>query len=201
MACASDPNHLPASMGYEHRLTQRELSSIKALDDEWTQSFARVETPDFADACSLSAQQLTRRLRELAHRFKCLHMSCALQLRGVPVDDAGIGPSPQPWEAPWRNPPTLRAEVTPCLLTTALGDICGWRTQKNGRFLRRIVPTEKYRKEQLCGRSTFLVLICDGGEKYLDTVFHDEWMEERDLRDATVVNELDQLVEQLTVPA
>lgn len=49
--------------------------------------------------------------------------------------------------------------------------------------------------------STFVVMVCDGGEKYLDTVFNDEWMDERDLLDATVADELDQLVEQLAVPA
>jgi cystathionine beta-synthase len=49
--------------------------------------------------------------------------------------------------------------------------------------------------------STFVVMVCDGGEKYLDTVFNDEWMDERDLLDATVADELDQLVEQLAGPA
>ncbi|MBJ7312502.1 cysteine synthase family protein [Rugamonas sp. CCM 8940] len=45
--------------------------------------------------------------------------------------------------------------------------------------------------------STFVVLICDGGEKYLDTVFNDEWMAERDLIDLSVGPELDQLIAQM----
>jgi Fe(II)/alpha-ketoglutarate-dependent arginine beta-hydroxylase len=173
---------------YEHRLTQRDLASINALVDELTQSFGSVETPEFADACSLSAQQLPRHLRELAHRFKYLHLPCgAVLLRGVPVDDAGIGPSPQHWDAPWRNPPTLREEVTQCLLTAALGDIFGWRTQENGRFLRHIVPVEKERNEQLGGsssvtlvwhneeafhefRSDFLSILCYRNEEQAETI-------------------------------
>ena len=46
--------------------------------------------------------------------------------------------------------------------------------------------------------STFVVLICDGGEKYLDTVFNDDWMNERSLIDPAVAIELDQLIRQLT---
>ncbi|GIZ51980.1 cysteine synthase family protein [Noviherbaspirillum aridicola] len=46
--------------------------------------------------------------------------------------------------------------------------------------------------------STFVVLICDGGEKYLDTVFNDDWMRERDLLDPAVGEELEQLIEQLS---
>ncbi|WP_260464126.1 cysteine synthase family protein [Burkholderia sp. Bp8963] len=39
--------------------------------------------------------------------------------------------------------------------------------------------------------STLVVLVCDGGEKYLDTVFNDEWMHERDLLDDSIARELD----------
>jgi len=46
--------------------------------------------------------------------------------------------------------------------------------------------------------STIVVLVCDGGEKYLDTVFNDEWMNERGLIDPAIDGELDALMEQLT---
>jgi len=49
--------------------------------------------------------------------------------------------------------------------------------------------------------STLVVLVCDGGEKYLDTVFNDAWMREHDLLDPKIDDELDQLVEQLTARA
>lgn len=43
----------------------------------------------------------------------------------------------------------------------------------------------------LPARATLVALICDGGEKYLDTVFNDNWMHERDLLDADIARELD----------
>ncbi|MDY7579991.1 TauD/TfdA family dioxygenase [Herbaspirillum sp. RTI4] len=140
---------------YVHCLAPRERLSIEAIVDELLHNFGSVETAEFADACSLSAQQLPRRLRELAHRFKYMHLQCgAVLLRGIAVDDHRIGPSPQHWDAPWRNPPTLREEVTQCLLSAVLGDIFGWRTQENGRFLRHIVPVLKESEEQLGGGSS-----------------------------------------------
>jgi len=38
--------------------------------------------------------------------------------------------------------------------------------------------------------STTVVLVCDGGEKYLDTVFNEEWMTANGLCDPNVANEL-----------
>jgi cystathionine beta-synthase len=49
--------------------------------------------------------------------------------------------------------------------------------------------------------STLVVLVCDGGEKYLDTVFNDEWMSEHNLIDPAMDAELDALIEQLTACA
>jgi cystathionine beta-synthase len=45
--------------------------------------------------------------------------------------------------------------------------------------------------ESLPPDSTLVVLVCDGGEKYLDSVFNDDWMRERDLLDDSVAGELD----------
>ncbi|EMD28640.1 PLP-dependent cysteine synthase family protein [Amycolatopsis azurea] len=38
--------------------------------------------------------------------------------------------------------------------------------------------------------TTIVVLVCDGGERYLDTVFNDEWMADNGLFDAQVVDRL-----------
>lgn len=46
--------------------------------------------------------------------------------------------------------------------------------------------------------STVVVLVCDGGEKYLDTVFNDEWMAVNDLYSERVVRELDSLLQSPT---
>jgi Fe(II)/alpha-ketoglutarate-dependent arginine beta-hydroxylase len=171
-----------------HPLKPREVACVEQLVDRLAQSFGSVETTEFADACALASHELPRPLRELAHRFRQLHLPCgAVLIRGVPVDDRRIGPSPAHWDATWRNPPTLREEIAQCLLTAALGDIFGWRTQENGRFLRHIVPIAKDCNEQLGGSSSvtlvwhneeafhehrcdFLSIVCYRNEERAETI-------------------------------
>lgn len=45
--------------------------------------------------------------------------------------------------------------------------------------------------------STMVALVNDGGEKYLDTVFNDDWMRERDLLSADTEREVDELLTKL----
>jgi Fe(II)/alpha-ketoglutarate-dependent arginine beta-hydroxylase len=75
-----------------------------------------------------------------------------------------------------------------CLVTALLGDIFGWRTQENGRFLRHIVPIERDSAEQLGGgssvtlvwhneeafheqRAEFLSLLCYRNDERAQTIF------------------------------
>lgn len=46
--------------------------------------------------------------------------------------------------------------------------------------------------------STTVVLVCDGGEKYLNTVFNDEWMNTHCLADAAIAEELASLLPRAT---
>ncbi|MET9422322.1 MULTISPECIES: hypothetical protein [unclassified Streptomyces] len=39
-----------------------------------------------------------------------------------------------------------------------------------------------------------VALINDGGEEYMDTVFNDEWIEERDLLNGEVEREIEELL-------
>lgn len=57
------------------------------------------------------------------------------------------------------------------------------------------------RAEAAAPGSTMVVLVCDGGEKYLDTVFNDDWLRERNLLDPGIGHELDALVGQMQAPA
>ncbi|MFD8982989.1 cysteine synthase family protein [Streptomyces sp. NPDC059564] len=45
--------------------------------------------------------------------------------------------------------------------------------------------------------STMVALVNDGGEKYMDTVFNDDWMRERDLLDPDTEREVDELLTKL----
>ncbi|MFF8805610.1 cysteine synthase family protein [Streptomyces omiyaensis] len=53
------------------------------------------------------------------------------------------------------------------------------------------------RMADLPPETTMVAFVNDGGEKYMDTVFNDEWMNARDLIDPTVEREIDELLTKL----
>jgi cystathionine beta-synthase len=56
------------------------------------------------------------------------------------------------------------------------------------------------RLEALPAGSTVVALVCDAGEKYLDSVFDDEWMRARDLLDPVTEQGIEQLIDSHTCP-
>jgi cystathionine beta-synthase len=53
------------------------------------------------------------------------------------------------------------------------------------------------RMSSLAPGTTMVALVNDGGEKYMDTVFDDDWMHARDLIDPAVEREIDELLTEL----
>lgn len=41
-----------------------------------------------------------------------------------------------------------------------------------------------------------VILLCDGGEKYLNNIFNDEWMKKNDLIDLSIPKLLDSFIEE-----
>ncbi|WP_419690097.1 TauD/TfdA family dioxygenase [Burkholderia theae] len=172
-----------------YELRDDEVARLADISQELIAQYDSVESVAFANDCMLAAQELPRSLRSLAHRYRQLELPCSvLLLRGMPVDDTRIGPSPLHWDAPWRNPRSLNEEVMQCLMTSLLGDMFGWRTQENGRFLRHIVPIRKDHAEQLGGgssvtlvwhneeafhehRADFLSILCYRNDERAETIF------------------------------
>lgn len=144
-------------------LSDDEKGCISNLIDQLAEQFDMVETTEFAEECAIRAQELPIALRRFLYQFKTLqlHKGAAL-IQGYEIDETRIGPTPAHWDQPWRNAAVLREEIYQCLITSAVGDLFGWVTQENGRFMRHIVPIEKDANEQL------------GAGSAVDLVWHNE---------------------------
>lgn len=149
----------PLKQLYRESIHANEISVFEELIADLKSSFKSVEQAYFADCCQLIAHELPIRIRKLFNDFRNQRLNNGyMVLEGFPIDDVNIGDTPQHWDSPWINPMTLREEIFQCLISSALGDIFGWLTQENGRFLRHIVPIEKDRFEQLGGSSDVILL-------------------------------------------
>jgi Fe(II)/alpha-ketoglutarate-dependent arginine beta-hydroxylase len=136
-----------------------ELVEIESLIKSLQKEFKTTEDKEFANACHLVAQEMPRRIRKQLNDFRNQRIEAGyLLLQGFEIDDEWIGPTPAHWDAPWIYPRILREEIFQCLISSCMGDLFGWRTQENGRYLRHIVPIEKDKNEQLGGSSNVVLL-------------------------------------------
>ncbi|MBT2421073.1 TauD/TfdA family dioxygenase [Streptomyces sp. ISL-22] len=76
-------------------------------------------------------------------------------LRGLPVDDAGIGPTPASWATAGDR--AAEWDVILLLLATAMGHPIAWEGQQEGRFVHNIVPSPGHEEEQTGASSTVLL--------------------------------------------
>lgn len=140
-------------------LSKNECEEIEAIIEQLQYKYNSVESDEFATDCFLMAHRLPYRLRKQLNDFRNQRINGGyLLVQGFALNDDSIGPTPAHWDAPWNNSLSFREEIFQCLMSSCLGDIFGWLTQENGRFLRHIVPIEKDKNEQLGGSSNVTLL-------------------------------------------
>jgi Fe(II)/alpha-ketoglutarate-dependent arginine beta-hydroxylase len=88
----------------------------------------------FADA------ELPPRLRRFLETFRRTEAASGLLVRGFPVDDDAVGPTPDHWEHAVGPGPTLEQEVMLAMCATALGEPFTFSTLQLGRMIQNILP-------------------------------------------------------------
>ena len=140
-------------------LSEQDCEQIESIIERLQAQYTSTESDEFATACYLMAQSMPYHLRKQLNDFRNQRVPGGyLVVKGFSIDDEQIGATPSHWDAPWERPKTLREEIYHCLISSCLGDIFGWLTQENGRFIRHIVPIEKDKNEQLGGSSNVTLL-------------------------------------------
>ncbi|MFE9764501.1 TauD/TfdA family dioxygenase [Streptomyces sp. NPDC005808] len=76
-------------------------------------------------------------------------------LRGLPVDDAAIGPTPGHWSTAADAGAVY--DVVLLLLSTVMGTPIAWEGQQDGRFVHNIVPSPGHEEEQTGASSSVLL--------------------------------------------
>jgi hypothetical protein len=113
---------------------------------------------------SAARPELLRRVASSAARLgKTIHQACRpvdtadglYMLRGLPVDDGEIGPTPGSWATAGDR--AAAWDVILLLLATAMGRPIAWDGQQEGRFVHNIVPAPGHEQEQTGASSTVLL--------------------------------------------
>lgn len=105
------------------------------------------------------SSELLDTLPTLAHRlppslvaelqeFRTAESASALVIRGVPVDDGRIGPTPAGWQDVPRDTEAEAHAVLMMLASAHLGDVFGWSTLQSGRLVHDVLPMAEHEDSQ-----------------------------------------------------
>ena len=130
--------------------TSAEVVQTQALIRDLIRSGRGAEHPELLRDAELLCHEMPRRLRRRLLDFKHQEpVSGALLLKGWPVDERRIGPTPQHWRAipePERAAPEAMLLM---LVSTLLGDPIAWATQQDAHVVHHVLPIQEHEGEQL----------------------------------------------------
>ncbi|MFG2957946.1 TauD/TfdA family dioxygenase [Streptomyces sp. NPDC048291] len=132
-----------------HELTeaaQNLLSSTGPLKDDLDWSRLLAQVPRTAASLSADIHHVCRPVDSAAGLFV---------VRGIPVVDETIGPTPRHWSSAGRAGALY--DVVLLLLSTVMGTPIAWEGQQDGRFVHNIVPSPGHEAEQTGASSSVLL--------------------------------------------
>ncbi|KPC64156.1 hypothetical protein ADL29_14205 [Streptomyces chattanoogensis] len=130
-----------------------ELQEIEELlDDIAHDTFTAGAADPGGEAFYREGKELTTRLpaglRRFLYTFRTEEPAAAAIVRGLPVDDAAIGPTPAHWRAAAASPAGRREEAYLALVGLALGEPFTWSTLQQGRMIQNVLPIAGEEAEQ-----------------------------------------------------
>jgi Fe(II)/alpha-ketoglutarate-dependent arginine beta-hydroxylase len=145
------PNHDPLEE-HMHRatLSQEEIRAIRALLAEVATQYTSVEDADFIRNAAIIAHELPRRIRVFLDDFKRLELPpCLCVISAFPLDNVGIGPTPEHWKSKSKHSSTLESEMLFVLFGSLLGDLIGWAMQQGGHLIHEVMPIKSDENTQI----------------------------------------------------
>ncbi|MFC7310691.1 guanitoxin biosynthesis L-enduracididine beta-hydroxylase GntD [Streptomyces monticola] len=104
--------------------------------------------PLFHDQTWNHIGQLPTELRAFLEDFRRNDPAAACKIRGFPVDDTAVGPTPHSWAEAAASTSTRREELFMGLLGRCLGDVFSWSTLQGGRLIHNVLPIAGEESEQ-----------------------------------------------------
>jgi L-asparagine oxygenase len=97
-------------------------------------------SPGFYDRHWAAVEGLPPGLRRFLESFRRTESSAACLVRGLPVDDQAIGPTPGHWEDAAASDGAIHEELALALCGIALGEPFTWATLQSGQIIQNILP-------------------------------------------------------------
>ena len=139
-------------------ISAEEVRALKGLLSDVSHQYKSVEDPGFLDEVSVIAHEVPRALRSFLNNFKRQEPpGGACLIKGYPVDDRTIGPTPEHWKHKSEISPTLEQELLMMLFGSLLGDAIAWATQQDAHLIHDVLPIKADEDKQISTGSNQVV--------------------------------------------
>lgn len=129
-------------------LDAADRSALHTLATSVLAEYGSVSAPELFDDLPSLAHRLPRSLVKALQHFRASEEAPALVVRGVPVDDDRIGPTPQDWRDVPRDTEAEVHAMSMLLASAHLGDVFGWSTLQDGRLVHDVLPMPGHEDSQ-----------------------------------------------------
>lgn len=123
-------------------LDSAERRDFNTLIADCLTSGADPAAASFYDAAWSVLPRVPEGVREVLEGFRLREPAAGCMLRGFPVDDQAVGPTPADWSEAAASPRTRREELFVALIVACLGDAFNWGTLQRGRLVQHILPIQ-----------------------------------------------------------
>jgi Fe(II)/alpha-ketoglutarate-dependent arginine beta-hydroxylase len=145
---AKPSTYSPAETVAYFDLEEKESRQVDDLLGELAGRYRSAEDHEFVAASPRYAARLPERLLDAVDEFRREETSASLLVRGLVIDDAGIGPTPLSWRQQANPVSTLRQEIYLLLAGALLGDVFGWSTLQDARLVHDVLPMPAEKNQQ-----------------------------------------------------
>lgn len=121
-------------------LDDADRSALRTLTASVLARYGSSSAPELFDDLPSQGHRLPSSLVKELQEFRAGETASALVVRGVPVGDDRIGPTPQHWHDVPRDTEAEAHAVFLLLASAHLGDVFGWSTLQGGRLVHDVLP-------------------------------------------------------------
>jgi hypothetical protein len=122
--------------------------AVLALGAEVRDRFAGADDPALRAELRVLSGRLPESLVRFLDGFRRTEPAGAAVVRGIPVDDAALGPTPQRFDPPDPTPLSLALDGCVMLVASVLGDVFGWAALQGGRMVHNVLPVPGHEQEK-----------------------------------------------------
>jgi Fe(II)/alpha-ketoglutarate-dependent arginine beta-hydroxylase len=135
-------------------LCRHDVLRTKVILNEVASTFQNVQSVELLEAAPLIAQDLPHALREFLHGARVNETGAVWIVPAADIIGHTTAPTPRDWKDVVSPTPTHVTEVFLVLMASLLGDVFGWVTQQNGRYVHDVLPMKGLEHEQVGWSST-----------------------------------------------